>query len=291
MALSAPMSLGYLRELGEAFSWPEGSAPAAVIVSAIAPAEQLSSTERPAVAAESTPVVAAPAATAGSENSFKFSEIASGAALADLEKSCPLLKIDISCANNVNTEQETPPENLLNFDGNFTLCLQEMSKAGLFEGSGPATKLYLHPPVYTCEQASKLCGSHHPHCEMKNLFLKDKKKNLFLVSALESTDIKLKQLKLKGAASGGLGFASSDLLFEAMHLIPGSVTPFGLLNDRDAKKITYYLDENALTAKCEYLGFHPNACNATVGIHRDVFRKFIEQVTGHEVHVLTSPSE
>jgi len=124
---------------------------------------------------------------------------------------------------------------------------------------------------------------------MKNLFVRDKKKNLFLISALVDTEIKLGKLRLKGMASGGASFASNDVLLEAMRLIPGSVTPFGLLNDargesKPEPRVTFYLDANA--AKNDYLSFHPNACNATLEIHRDMFVDFIENVTGHEVNIL-----
>merc|ERR1712232_788240 len=137
---------------------------------------------------------------------------------------------------------------------------------------------------------------------MKNLFIRDKKKNLFLISVLVDTEIKLGKLKLKGMASGGGSFASNEVLLEALGVIPGSVTPFGLINDSAAKierrhednslfdpKVTYYLDANAL--KHEYLGFHPNACNASVAVHRDTFVDFIEKVTGHEVNILESSAE
>lgn len=224
---------------------------------------------------------------------FNYDTMATGKSVNQLQIMYPLLQLDTSRANTFNTEQETPADNFVNFSENFNHCLSEMAQAGFFSDASniSVTKLYLHPPVYTCEQAAKFCGCHHQHAEMKNLFLKDKKKNLFLISALVGTEIKLKSLKLKGAVSGGLSFASNEMLYETMRLLPGSVTPFGLLYDKEACRITYYLDENALnSSSTEHLGFHPNACNATLVVHRKVFRKFIEEVTRHEVNVLKSDS-
>jgi len=268
---SEAFTVGHLRELGGDFWLP-----------AVAPPSRSVASSRP------------PAQPAGAEKTanaelFSFQRLATGASATEMRQRYPLLNVDLSHANVVNTDQETPAENLQNFDANFVACLGAMADAGLFRGpeTNKSTTLYLHPPVYTCEQASKFGGGNHPHAAMKNLFLKDKKKNLFLVSALVDTEVQLKKLRPKGAASGGLSFASYDDLFEVLGLLPGSVTPFGLLNDKE-KKVTWCLDENALTGEQEFLGFHPNACNATLGVHRDVLTRFIEEVTGHEVHVLSS---
>merc|ERR1712046_332546 len=100
--------------------------------------------------------------------------------------------------------------------------------------------LALHAPVYTCEQAHKFCPRQPAAAEMKNLFLRDKKKNLFLVSALVDTELKLQQLPFGKSP----GFASAASLAEKLRLLPGSVTPFGLLADSSGE-VEYYLDVRA----------------------------------------------
>lgn len=217
----------------------------------------------------------------------------------------PDLVVDFSNAHLANPEQDTPPESDKLLKDNLRDCLKSFADYGYLNGKCKhrhPINLYVHPPVYTCDQAERFVQpSVAQSAHMKNLFVKDKKKNLFLISALVDTEIKLGKLRLKGMASGGASFASNDVLLEALGLIPGSVTPFGLINDSMAKidrrdgdksqfvpKVTYYLDKNALDY--EYLAFHPNACNATVDIHRTTFVDFIERVTGHEVNILTETS-
>lgn len=217
----------------------------------------------------------------------------------------PDLVIDFSNAHLPNPEQDTPPESDKLLMDNLRDCLKTFADFGYLNGKcnhRHPINLYVHPPVYTCDQAERFVQpSVVKSAHMKNLFVKDKKKNLFLISALVDTEIKLGKLKLKGMANGGASFASNDVLLEALGLIPGSVTPFGLINDSMAKidrrdgdklpfvpKVTYYLDKNALDY--EYLAFHPNACNATVDIHRATFVDFIERVTGHEVNILVETS-
>merc|ERR1712113_1359221 len=86
-----------------------------------------------------------------------------------------------------------------------------------------------HAPVYTCEQAQDLCPRPPGVAHMKNLFLKNKKKKFFLVSALVDSNLDLNRLPF----GKSLRLASSDDLRKKLHLLPGSVTPFGLLADAE----------------------------------------------------------
>ena len=133
-----------------------------------------------------------------------------------------------------------------------------------------------HPPVFTVEQAARLrgevAGGH-----TKNLFLRDKKHELYLVVALEDAEIDLKGLHRQLGATGRFSFGSSDLLREVWGVEPGSVTPFGAVNDRDGR-VTVVLD----TAMMEYetLNYHPLVNTMTTAIKRDDLVKFLE-ATGH----------
>ena len=120
--------------------------------------------------------------------------------------------------------------------------------------------------------------------QMKNLFLKDKKKNFFLISAAVNTEIKLKTVKFAKQVS----FASAEALEEKLKLLPGSVTPFGLLDD-DAGEVQFHLDPKVLADEgesCPTVGFHPNACNATVYMKAMDFVEFLEKETSHRVNML-----
>lgn len=109
---------------------------------------------------------------------------------------------------------------------------------------------YIHEPLYTCEQAASV---KLPGAQCKNLFLKDSKKRLYLVVACAATAINLKQLSKKLAAPE-LRFANADLLMQHLGLLPGSVTPFGLINDKD-HAIAVILDKNLFDH--DLCGFHP----------------------------------
>ncbi len=133
-----------------------------------------------------------------------------------------------------------------------------------------------HPPLFTVEQSQALRGK-IPGGHSKNLFLRDKKQALFLVVALEDADIDLKSLHRVLGASGRFSFGSADLLREVWGVIPGAVTPFGAINDSEAR-VTVVLDA-ALMAH-ETVNFHPLVNTMTTSIGRNDLVRFLES-TGH----------
>eukprot|EP00927_Polykrikos_kofoidii_P077011 TRINITY_DN74003_c0_g1_i1.p1 TRINITY_DN74003_c0_g1~~TRINITY_DN74003_c0_g1_i1.p1 ORF type:complete len:341 (+),score=61.12 TRINITY_DN74003_c0_g1_i1:114-1025(+) len=156
------------------------------------------------------------------------------------------LHVDDSRADWPNPEQDTPPENFEFLNSQLERCLEKLIKffsrkqhlrgqqsdssdSLCNDSQQPALEILLHPPVYTCAQAENLCQKPliSGTLAMKNLFLKDKKKRFYLVSACVDTEIKLKEVKFAKQVS----FASQEALREKLGLLPGSVTPFGLLND------------------------------------------------------------
>ena len=93
---------------------------------------------------------------------------------------------------------------------------------------GLTTRTVTHPPVFTVEEAKALRGE-LPGAHIKNLFLRDKKGKMWLVVAEEDRPIDLKAL---GELLGGrLSFGSADRLMTYLGVIPGAVTPFGVIND------------------------------------------------------------
>ncbi len=132
-----------------------------------------------------------------------------------------------------------------------------------------------HLAVYTVEEAQQQCA-HIPGCHCKNLFLKTKKKQLWLVVLEDSTTIDLKALaRLVGVKAWS--FASPERLMEHLGVVPGSVTPFALLNDTD-KQVNLAIERKILLA--ETANFHPLVNNATFNITPAALRLFLDS-TGH----------
>lgn len=141
-----------------------------------------------------------------------------------------------------------------------------------------------HPAVFTvAETAShrdEMIGHH-----TKNLFLKDKKSRLFLVSAEAHARIDLKRLHERIGASGRLSFGSAELLMEKLGVTPGSVTAFAVINDH-AGEVTMVLDATLATG--EDVNFHPLVNTATLRVSRDDLLAFF-QSTGHEPLIVNLP--
>ncbi len=137
-------------------------------------------------------------------------------------------------------------------------------------------KTVKHPPVFTVEQAASLRGE-VPGGHTKNLFLRDKKNALYLVVAEEDAAIDLKGLHRLLGASGRFSFGSADLLLEVWGVTPGSVTPFGAINDTQGR-VTVVLD--APMMEHETLNYHPLVNTMTTSIARDDLVKFLDS-TGH----------
>ena len=116
-----------------------------------------------------------------------------------------------------------------------------------------------HAPVYTVEEAEKLCLP-HPEAGAKNLFLRDdKKRNYYLLTVRDALAVDLKQFQEK-ITSRRLSFASEEDLMRFLALKKGAVTPFGVLNDTQSA-VQVYIDayfEN------KQISVHPNENNATV---------------------------
>ncbi|MBC2706050.1 prolyl-tRNA synthetase associated domain-containing protein [Desulfobacula sp.] len=128
-----------------------------------------------------------------------------------------------------------------------------------------------HPAVYTVEEANL----HHAGIDgvhSKNLFFKDKKKNLFLVVTLSDKPIIIKEVAKKiGAKSPSFG--KPDLLAEVLGVIPGAVTPFAVINDKN-HAVKVILDEEMM--ENELLNFHPLENTATTTIASKDLVKFME---------------
>ncbi|MBT5434802.1 MAG: prolyl-tRNA synthetase associated domain-containing protein [Alphaproteobacteria bacterium] len=133
-----------------------------------------------------------------------------------------------------------------------------------------------HPAVFTVEEARAHC-SHLPGCHCKNLFLKDKKGLLWLVVARADAPIAMKQLD-KQIGSARLSFGKPDLLMEVLGVIPGAVTPFALINDKQ-QRVNVVLDEAMMAS--DLVNYHPLTNEATTALTPDTLLAFI-RACGHE---------
>jgi Ala-tRNA(Pro) deacylase len=136
-----------------------------------------------------------------------------------------------------------------------------------------------HPALFTVEQSRALRGT-IPGGHTKNLFLKDKKGSLFLVTALEDAEIALKSLHHR-FGQGRFSFGSADLLRATLGVEPGSVTPFAAVNDPD-RAVTIVLDARMLDHAA--LNFHPLVNTMTTTIGREDLFRFLA-ATGHEPRI------
>lgn len=132
-----------------------------------------------------------------------------------------------------------------------------------------------HPPVFTVEESKALRGD-LPGVHCKNLFLKDKKGQLWLVVLPEDRAVDMKDLKRR-IGSAHLSFGRAETLIEVLGVEPGSVTPFAAIND-DAGQVRVVLDRALTTA--EWVNFHPLVNSATTTIKPADLTRFLEAV-GH----------
>ena len=138
---------------------------------------------------------------------------------------------------------------------------------------GIAHRTIEHPAVFRVGEGEGLEDA-LPGGHTKNLFLKDAKGRLWLVSALQETKIDLKALPA-AIGSARLSFGSAELMAEMLGVAPGSVTAFALINDA-ARRVRFVLD--AALARSDPVNFHPLVNTATTGISQADFRKFLESL-------------
>jgi Ala-tRNA(Pro) deacylase len=151
---------------------------------------------------------------------------------------------------------------------------------------GIAHRTVTHVPLFTVEQSQALRGT-IPGGHTKNLFLKDKKGALYLVTALEDAVIELKSLHRLLGASGRFSFGSADQMRAALGIEPGAVTPFAAMNDT-VRQVAVVLD--AALMRHDTINAHPLVNTMTTSVARADLVRFLE-ATGHSPRVLAVGSE
>jgi Ala-tRNA(Pro) deacylase len=136
---------------------------------------------------------------------------------------------------------------------------------------GIAYERFEHPPVPTVEAAEKhWAGIDAAHC--KNLFLRNQKGNRHYLVIIAHT----KRADLRAVANqigdGKLSFASPERLMTYLGVAPGSVSPAGLINDRE-HHVRVFLDRDLKAA--ERISFHPNVNTATLTVSVADFQRLL----------------
>ena len=127
-----------------------------------------------------------------------------------------------------------------------------------------------HPAVFRVEEGLDLKAD-LPGLHTKNLFLKDKKGRLWLISAAQDTVIDLKRAH-RAMGSDRLSFGNETLMWETLGVRPGSVTALGLINDRD-RRVTFVLDQRLWAA--DIVNFHPLTNTATTALDQAALRRVL----------------
>jgi Ala-tRNA(Pro) deacylase len=138
-----------------------------------------------------------------------------------------------------------------------------------------------HPPLATIEDA-KIHWKDYNSGRCKNIFFRNHKGNrhyLVILEHLRQLDIRDLEKRLR---QGKLTFASDKRLKQYLGVEPGSVSPFGLINDKE-KHVYLFIDEKL--QECDRLTFHPNVNTASLVISKSDFLKFLG-FTGNQYEFL-----
>jgi len=132
-----------------------------------------------------------------------------------------------------------------------------------------------HEPVFTVEEAKQIRGRVEG-AHTKNLFLRNKKGAMWLVTCLEDREMTLKQLAVAVGAKQ-FSFASPERLMQYLGIIPGAVSPFAIINDT-SHAVTVVLD--SALREIQPLNLHPLDNSRTTTIPTEALERFLTE-TGH----------
>eukprot|EP01031_Cornospumella_fuschlensis_P008280 gene8280-10211_t len=139
-----------------------------------------------------------------------------------------------------------------------------------------------HAAAFTVEEQAANVG-HLPGALTKNLFLRDKKYGLFLVTALSTRDVNMKTVaSLLGLSGANLRLGDEELLKETLGVTRGSVSPLALVHDKQ-KSVRFCIDK-ALTTQ-EIVNVHPLRNDRTTSLSSAELSRFLQHIE-HEPTVL-----
>ena len=127
-----------------------------------------------------------------------------------------------------------------------------------------------HKAVFNMDELGTI-SLPYPEWDAKNLFVRDdKKRGYYLITVRGNKRVDLKEFRARHGLRS-LSFASDADLSAILGLIPGAVTPLGLLNDAE-RRVHFYLDREFAGQK---IGVHPNDNTATVWMCADDLMQLI----------------
>lgn len=138
-----------------------------------------------------------------------------------------------------------------------------------------------HQPVFTVAESESLRDL-IPGGHTKNLFVKDKKDQYFVLTVEENATVDLKTVHKTIDAASKVSFGKPEKMLDYLGVVPGSVTVFGAINDTD-NQVTFVLDSELM--KSDLINGHPLTNDATTTIGRDDLVRFLE-ATGHTPLIL-----
>jgi len=146
---------------------------------------------------------------------------------------------------------------------------------------GIAHKTQHHEPVFTVAEAGAL-RDEVPGAHTKNLFVKDKKDQFFLLTVEEHAVVDLKTVHTLIGAASKVSFGKAEKLMEFLGVTPGSVTALGAINDT-GHNVTFVLDADLM--RDEIINCHPLTNDATTSLASADLIRFLD-ATGHVPLVL-----
>lgn len=179
----------------------------------------------------------------------------------------------------MNTEKNTAAQETSGQEGEALPTAPE-KLLSMLDDLGIEYKFYEHEAVYTVAESEKI-DADIPGLHCRNLYLRDKKKRNYLVSAQNATEIDLKKLS-DLLDAGRFSFGSADRLWQYLGVRPGSVCPYAVVNDPD-NEVRLILDQSMMDA--EIVNFHPLSNTMTIGTNPHDIVKFVESI-GHNVEII-----
>jgi Ala-tRNA(Pro) deacylase len=179
-----------------------------------------------------------------------------------------------------NTPRDTPPRK--KFPGwQRQMAQTQQELLDYLTCLGIIVKTVTHPPLHTVADSQMLRGEIEG-AHTKNLFLKDKKDNYFLLTVGEEGTVDLKTIHHIIGAAGKVSFGKPEALMEMLGVAPGAVTAFGPVNDTSGK-IKVFLDAGLM--RHAIINCHPLVNTATTSIASSDLVTFLK-ATGHEPVIL-----
>ena len=159
-----------------------------------------------------------------------------------------------------------------------------MNKQEVYEflqAKGVTYEVTEHKAVYNMDELAEV-ELPYPEADAKNLFVRDdKKSSYYIITVRGSKRVDLQEFR-KAYGTRRLSFASAEDLVRLLGLLPGSVTPLGLLNNTE-KNVKLFLDSDF--ADDDLIGVHPNENTATVWLKAGDLVRLIRE-HGNEVELI-----